>query len=123
MVRNHPFFLLIVLNITALPAQPVFAFTKQSLAAYNQSLKLKLENSRKRAKAASPQDRNHATMLLAQNYTDFLELAFTQNPGRFNELLEAQEDRFDIVKDMPATPYARLSQAEIKLQIGISKFL
>ncbi|MDX5348800.1 MAG: DUF3808 domain-containing protein, partial [Hymenobacteraceae bacterium] len=106
-----------------LPAQPVFAFTKQSLAAYNQGLKLKLENSRKLAKAGSPQDRNHATMLLAQNYTDFLELAFTQNPGRFDELLEAQEDRFAVVKDTPATPYARLSQAEIKLQIGISKFL
>lgn len=125
MAQHHPFFLLLF----------VFLFLQQSTMAesnfnstlakgYSEILKLKLNSGRAILRKSGINDRENAAKLLVENYADFLSLCLQQDPSQYKRLIEAQENRLELLDNYKEkSPWVDYAKAEIRGQMAVNKLL
>ncbi|WP_161887679.1 tetratricopeptide repeat protein [Pontibacter russatus] len=125
MAKPHPFFLLLCLLSFATGASALPAFTPQLTNAYQELLNLKVSSSRALLRQAAKDEKaGQAVVLLLANYNDFLELCVEQDPERYDQLVEAQEQRLEKISRLPGnSAWKDYAAAEVRMQLAICKLL
>ena len=125
MAQPHPFFLLLlVLLFSQSSVQASSSFTPSLQRAYSELLKLKLETGRELIRKSGTDPEENATRLLIENYADFLTLCLQQDPANYDKLIDAQEERLDLLDEYnERSPWADYAKAEIRSQLAVNKLL
>ncbi len=125
MAQPHPFFL--VFLITTFSISEVCAnssYTATTLLAHQEFLKLKVSSGQRISKQELKANPANAAAHLIANYGDFLTLCVQQDASAYNALIESQENRLSLIEKIKSySVWKAYAQAEVKMQIGISKLL
>lgn len=97
--------------------------TPTSRRAYAEVLKLRLGPARKLLRSELATSPAAPAPLLVANCADFIELVVSQDPGRYEALVGAQEAHLEALDDTPASALRDYARAEIALHLGISRLL
>ena len=97
--------------------------TATSRRAYAEVLKLRLGPARELLRAELAAAPAAPAPLLVANCADFAELIITQDPGRYEALVEAQEAHLTALNRAPASALRDYARAEITLQLGLSQLV
>ncbi|MEJ8802273.1 tetratricopeptide repeat protein [Pontibacter sp. H249] len=107
--------------------QPLFAssvYNTATLKAHQEYLKLKVTSGRQLVEQELQVNPTNAAALLIENYGDFLTLCVQQDASAYDALIKRQEDRlYKIEKVKDNGIWKKYAQAEVKMQIGVSKLL
>ena len=125
MAQPHPFFLALCMALLcALPLHALSVYNKNTLQAHQEFLKLKVDNGKLYANQELLTNPSNAAALLVANYADFLTICIAQDPDVFDALLQNQEKRLSRLESLKEnTPWKSYAQAEVRMQIGVSKLL
>ncbi|WP_317175415.1 tetratricopeptide repeat protein [Pontibacter cellulosilyticus] len=116
--------MLYLLLLSTLPLHAVSVYNTTTLRAHQEYLKLKIGTAEQLVKQELQQNPANAAALLVANYGDFLELCVQQDATNYDALLQSQENRLlQIEKLKSNSTWKSYAQAEVKMQIGISKLL
>ncbi|WP_299821917.1 tetratricopeptide repeat protein [uncultured Pontibacter sp.] len=125
MAQPHPFFLVLMLQLLctmSLHAASVYSHT--TLRAHQEYLKLRIAAGQQLTKQDLKQNAVNAAALLVANYGDFLTLCVQQDATAYEALLQNQENRLSQIEALKEnSAWKRYAQAEVRMQIGVSKIL
>ena len=107
------------LAATEAPATSGEALSPACRRAYAEVLKLRVGTARQLLQA----EPTGAGALLVANCADFLELLVSQDAGRYERSVAAQEKRLDALDDLPAGALRDYARAEVRLHLGISQLM
>jgi len=124
MAFAHPFFLLVCLLLSFSASAASSAFNPTVSKAYTETLKLRIANGRSIIQKELEANPTNVAALLLANQQDFLTLCVQQDPSIYDSILDAQEQRLQMLASIQErNAWVDYSQAEVRLHIALSKLL
>lgn len=101
-------------------AEKVYDFNSTCQQAYQEIVKLKINNGLALAERAQKQNPDNLIPVLLENYADFFVLFFNENPGDYKRLRRKMNDRIDVLSEGPeSSPFYNYCLSMVYMQKAI----